>query len=182
MQEALGGAAKVYDLQEYRTVLACPPKYEPDWQSKIIENSSMLELAARVLSLLKLEKRNSATPVQEEECDVNTAEAQKAHFVFAKEVKIPRVTHCRLVPDSELGGKVTFEWVRDGEDKVKCEMYLGTYESAIQVLMQRGVYKAGAGKIACDLIASDVKWGIFPDREEDKVAENPAAVIKYLVC
>ncbi len=58
-------------------------------------------------------------------------------------------------------------------------MYLGTYESAAQVLMQRGVFKAGGGRIACDLIASDVKWGIFPNREKDKVAENPAAVIKY---
>ena len=176
MQEAVGGSLKIYDLQEYKTILANPPKFEQEWSLKIQNNSSMPELALRVLSFLQLEKRGS--PEQDEEYDVNTAEALKAHFVWAKDIKIPRVTHCKRVPDSENHGKESYEWVSDGDDKVRMEVYLGTYESAVPVLLQRGVYKAGTGKIACDLIAGDVKWGIFLDREEDKCPENPASVSK----
>ena len=172
VQEAVGGDAKIYDLPEYKTIIAYPFKYEVNWQRQIIENSSMVELASRLCFFL-----DGVTPEQEE-CDVNTAEALKAHFVWAKDIKIPRGTHCKRVPDSEKHGKESYEWVSDGDDKVRMEVYQGTYESAVPVLLQRGVYKAGTGKIACDLIAGDVKWGIFLDREEDKCPENPASVSK----
>ena len=111
-QEALGGAIKVYEVQEYKTILADPPKFENDWQSKIKETSSLPELSNRLLENLRLKHNQPhTTPYQDDEHDANTEEALKARFVWAKEVLIPKITHAIRVPETENMGKETFVWL-----------------------------------------------------------------------
>ena len=186
LQELLGGPARVYELSEYKMILDAKNRHEGEWQKTLIHNSNFPELNSKIMGRLKSKSSNHKSPYQDEEVDLNMKEAMTARYVWGRDFIVPRISHCIRNPGTEVGGKEEFTWAFSDKDKVRCEIFNGTYESSVPVLLKRGVFKAGAAsvvpeaqkKFAVDLIAMDVKWGIFTDREEDAVEENVEAVSK----
>ena len=176
---------KLYDQQEYKNCMLQPTRCCSGWQAQVLGNANLDLLTTKVVQMIRMKNGTSSEPPKKHVFPSNEEKTNSAvpTLAFAESFTIPVPLCCNRVEGTEYRGKWEFEWEYTDVSCAKksmVELYRGDYSGLMTALKDRAMLKDESGKTCIDVVVSDVMWGIFEGRPEDRCPEPEKQVCDFL--